>query len=194
MMRPHDGRIDHLYAALWALVLVQGPQHQFPDASQRPAPELPVHRRPLAEILVQITPGSTRARDPEYAVQHPSVILWRPTALPASRDHEWLKKRPLRVRHQTANQNCLPKSSLESHRRSVVNPLCQQDLGGCANVPSPNYVGKDADDSGVTVDDLVNHIQCELYNSKHFSDLADAEYQAQVTMTLKVDDNYGLSP
>src|SRR5271154_2836231 len=128
MMRPHDGRIDHLYAALWALVLVQGPQHQFPDASQRPAPELPVHRRPLAEILVQITPGSTRARDPEYAVQHPSVILWRPTALPASRDHEWLEKRPLRVRHQTPNQNCLPKSSLESHRRSVVNPLCQQDL------------------------------------------------------------------
>src|SRR5271156_1288389 len=128
MMRPHDGRIDHLYAALWALVLVQGPQHQFPDASQRPAPELPVHRRPLAEILVQITPGSTRARDPEYAVQHPSVILWRPTALPASRDHEWLEKRPLRVRHQTAKQNCLPKSSLESHRRSVVNPLCQRDL------------------------------------------------------------------
>ena len=133
MMRPHDGRIDHLYAALWALVLVQGPQHQFPDASQRPAPELPVHRRPLAEILVQITPGSTRARDPEYAVQHPSVILWRPTALPASRDHEWLKKRPLRVRHQTANQNCLPKSSLESHRRSVVNPLCQQDLDSLEN-------------------------------------------------------------
>ena len=112
MMRPHDGRIDHLHAALWALALVQGPQHQFPDASQRPAPELPVHRRPLTEILVQITPGSTRARDPEYAVQHPSVILRRPTALPASRDHEWLKKRPLRVRHQTANQNCLPKTVL----------------------------------------------------------------------------------
>src|SRR5271170_1555059 len=128
MMRPHDGRIDHLHAARWALALVQGPQHQFPDASQRPAPELPVHRRPLAEILVQITPGSTRARDPEHAVQHPSVILRWPTALPASRDHEWLEKRPLRVRHQTANQNCLPKSSLESHRRSVVNPLCQQDL------------------------------------------------------------------
>jgi len=129
MMRPHDGRIDHLHATRWALALVQGPQHQFPDASQRPAPELPVHRRPLAEILVQITPGSTRARDPEHAVQHPSVILRWPTALPASRDHEWLEKRPLRVRHQTANQNCLPKSSLESHRRSVVNPLCQQDLG-----------------------------------------------------------------
>src|SRR5271163_646928 len=139
MMRPHDGRIDHLYAALWALVLVQGPQHQFPDASQRPAPELPVHRRPLAEILVQITPGSTRARDAEYAVQHPSVILWRPTALPASRDHEWLEKRPLRVRHQTANQNRLPKSSLESHRRSVVNPLCQQDL------EKSRYIQRNAD-------------------------------------------------
>jgi len=46
----------------------------------------------------------------------------------------------------------------------------------------------------VTVADLVGHIQCELYHAPGFTDLATNRYQALVTLTLKVDDNFGVSP
>jgi hypothetical protein len=67
-------------------------------------------------------------------------------------------------------------------------------LAGCANIPSPNYVGKDGDDSRITVDDLVGHIQCELIKAKQFDTLAASKYRVQATLTLKVEDNAGLSP
>lgn len=128
MVRPHDGRVDHLHASRSAIALVQGLQHQFPDAGQRPAPELPIDRRPLAERLMQITPRSAGAGDPEHPVQNPPMILRWPTALAAACDHQRLENRPLLVVHQTTNQDCLPKNSLESHPPSIVNPLCQRDL------------------------------------------------------------------
>jgi hypothetical protein len=40
------------------------------------------------------------------------VILGRPTALAAARHRERLEKRPLLVRHQSTNQDCLPKAVL----------------------------------------------------------------------------------
>ena len=67
-------------------------------------------------------------------------------------------------------------------------------LAGCANLPSPHYVGFKGDDAKVTVDDLVGHIQCELYTAKGFSDLAAKKYRVTVTLTLKVEDNAGLTP
>lgn len=133
MMRPHNGRIDHLHAArrtraLGIAALVQGLQHQLPYPRQRPAPELPVHRRPFAEILVQVAPRRARPRDPEHPVQNKPVIFRRSTALAAPGNHERREKRPLLVRHQSTNQDRLPKSSLESRLAPFVNPLCQRVL------------------------------------------------------------------
>ncbi len=148
MMRPHDGRIDHLHAArrtraLGIAALVQGLQHQcvcvcVPYPRQRPAPELPVHRRPFAEILVQVAPRRARPRDPEHPVQNKPVIFRRPTALAAPGNHERREKRPLLVRHQSTNQDRLPKSSLESRLAPFVNPLCQRVLDICLSFNEPN--------------------------------------------------------
>jgi len=67
-------------------------------------------------------------------------------------------------------------------------------LSACANVPSPNYVGNNSDESGVTVATLVGHIQCELLQAPNFQRLVDSNYRALITLTLKVEDNAGLSP
>jgi hypothetical protein len=47
------------------------------------------------------------------------MVAWRPSA--AAMDQERFEVRPLIVGHQSANQGCLPKSSLESIRDSYVN-------------------------------------------------------------------------
>lgn len=67
-------------------------------------------------------------------------------------------------------------------------------LSACTNIPSPNYVGKDGNEGSVTVGTLVHHIQCELHSANQFDKLAEQNYRAQVTLTLKVEDNAGLSP
>ena len=64
-----------------------------------------------------------------------TVILRRPPALAAPRDHQRFEKRPFLIRHQAANQDRLPKSSLESRFAIHVNQLCQQDLDHDAAFP-----------------------------------------------------------
>ncbi len=75
-------------------------------------------------------------------------------------------------------------------------------VGGCAGglqgVPSPDYIDTSATaTSGTTrlsVTDLVNHIECVIASDKGLQELATDNYVAQITLTLKVDDNVGLSP
>jgi hypothetical protein len=64
-------------------------------------------------MLVEIAPGNPGPRDPEDAIENPPVILGRPPALAAPRDHQGFEKRPFLIRHQPANQDRLPKSSLD---------------------------------------------------------------------------------
>lgn len=128
MMGAHDRRVDHLHGSRRAAFLVERIEHQFEQAGFRPAPELPVDRVPLAEMLVQIAPGRPGPRDPEDAVEYLPMILRRPTALAAPCDHQGFEKRPFLVAHQAANQDRLPKSSLESPFAIHVNLLCQRGL------------------------------------------------------------------
>jgi hypothetical protein len=51
MMGANDGAVDHLEGVRDQPALVQGLQYPFPQPSQRPAPELAVDRRPLAELF-----------------------------------------------------------------------------------------------------------------------------------------------
>ena len=129
MMGAHDRRIDHLHDGGRPALLVQRVEHQFEQAGFRPAAELLVDGVPLAEIVVQIAPRRTGPRDPEDAVENLPVILRRPPALAAPYDNQGFEKRPFLIRHQPANQDRLPKSSLESRPAIRVNPLCQQSLG-----------------------------------------------------------------
>lgn len=130
-MRPHDRGVDHLHFVGQGAALVQRLQHQLPHARKRPAPKLPIDRRPFAEIAVQVAPGNAGARDPEHTVEHTAMILRRPPALRARGQNKRREKRPLPVAHQAANQDRLPKSSLESHPGPLGNPLCQQGLVDC---------------------------------------------------------------
>ena len=128
MVRPNHRAVDHLHAVQRSAAVVQRLQHQLPDAGQRPAPELPVDRRPFAETIVQIAPRRTGSRDPEHPVKHAPMIRRRASALVSRRNHERREKRPFLIRHQAPNQDRLPKNSLESRPKIRVNPLCQQDL------------------------------------------------------------------
>ena len=98
------------------------------------------------------------------------------------------------------------------HKTVLVFGVVGLCLGGCGNVPAPDYfvpartepAPGTPDSTQVHVDDLVKHIECEFVNSAHMPKLLanpdpkrQAEvpiYVAQVTLTLKVEDNGGLSP
>lgn len=107
-MGADDGGIDHLDAAMPCAGLVQRLQHHLPGPRQRPAPELPIDRVPLAEMAVQVTPGRACPSDPEHSVQHPSVITRTPPPSRPLLDNERLEERPFLVRHQTTNQRHSP--------------------------------------------------------------------------------------
>lgn len=84
--------------------------------------------------------------------------------------------------------------------------------GGIGGVPSPDYLNNTKLSDGkvpFTVDDLVNHIVCEIAAvddakdnpapdgttpNPYPPDLWKHGYVAQITLTLKVEDNVGLSP
>ena len=79
-------------------------------------------------MLVQIAPSDARPRNPENPIQNKPVVP-RATAAPGpALDHKRLKAGPFLVAHQTAYQNGLRKSHVESEPDAVGNPLCQHGL------------------------------------------------------------------
>lgn len=129
MMCPDHGAVDHLDAVWRCAAIIQSIEHQLLQSCQSPAPELAIDTRPLAELLRQITPGSTGASNPENAIEHEAVVRSRTTALPSNRHQERFKECPLSILHQQTRQDNLRKSYLESDFAAFVNPVCQQDLG-----------------------------------------------------------------
>ena len=80
-------------------------------------------------MLVQVTPGNTRSRNPEYPIQNKPMVPWPPPATCATLNHKGLKTGPFLIIHQTAQHDSFPKSYLESDTTRFGNPLCQQLLG-----------------------------------------------------------------
>jgi hypothetical protein len=115
-MRPDNGRVDHLHGLANALGLVQGFQKELPQPTERPAPELPIDRRPFAEMLVQIPPLCAGAGNPENSVQNKPVIFWGASAMRAANHNEGLEAGPFRIRHQSPNQaRLLAKATLNQN-------------------------------------------------------------------------------
>jgi hypothetical protein len=113
MMRPDNGRVDHLHGLANALGLVQGFQKEFPQPTERPAPELSIDRRPFAEMFVQVPPLRPGAGDPENPVENEAVVLRRSPAMRAANCDEGLEAGPFRIAHQSQNQvRLLPKATL----------------------------------------------------------------------------------
>jgi hypothetical protein len=119
MMRADDGRIDHLQRGVRHSAFREPFQDHVPDATVGPPPKLPKNRIPVAEFLRQIAPWCAGSHQPKHRVEHAAMVARRPAA--AAMDQKRFEVRPLIVRHQSANQGCLPKSSLESIRDSYVN-------------------------------------------------------------------------
>jgi hypothetical protein len=66
---------------------------------------------------------------------------------------------------------------------------------GCTNLPTPHYMTDgEGEKPAFTVADLTRHVRCEIQRSPRLAELSLNGYVAQVTMTLKVDDNGGITP
>jgi hypothetical protein len=118
MMRANNGRIDHLQRRIAHSAPSERLQDHVPDAAVGPPPKLPEDRVPVAKFLRQVTPGRASSHQPKHRIEHAAMVPWRTAA--ATMDQERFEIRPLFVGHQSANQGCLRKSSLESIRDSCV--------------------------------------------------------------------------
>jgi hypothetical protein len=105
MMRPDDGRINHLQSGVACSASSERLQDHIPDATISRPPKLPKHRIPVAELLRQIAPWRAGAHQPKHRVEHAAMTARRTTA---ATDQERSEIRPLIVGHQSANQGCSP--------------------------------------------------------------------------------------
>ena len=117
-MRPDDGAVDHLDRLADALGVVQHLEQQIPETGEGPAAKLAVDRRPLSEKLGQITPLGASARDPEDAIEDPTMILGPSAAVRASPRHERLEERPFLVAHQVSNHGRRPPKATLNHLKA----------------------------------------------------------------------------
>lgn len=122
-MGANDGGIDHLDAVGASAGLVQRLQYHVPDPRLRPAPELAIDRVPGAEMAVQITPCGPCSGDPEYPIEHQSMITRPPTSPRTPLDYERLEKGPLLIRHQTSNQHRSPQRTALNQRSADLGIL-----------------------------------------------------------------------
>jgi len=106
MMRPDDGRIDHLQRGVGQRASGERFQDHVPDAAVGPPPKLPKNRVPVAEFLRQVAPRCPGSHQPKHRVEHAAMVAWRSAA--TAMDQERFETRPLIVGHQSANQGCPP--------------------------------------------------------------------------------------
>jgi len=102
MVRANDRAIDHLESTRHRPAFVQGVHNLLPEPRQRPAPELPIDARPLAELLGQVAPRCTCASDPENSIQNKAVVGRFAPVHGADCQDETFKERPFLVRHQVS--------------------------------------------------------------------------------------------
>ena len=130
MMGADHSAVDHLQGSWNQPALVQGFQYPFPQPDQRPAPELAVDRRSLAELFGQVTPWRTCSRDPENPIQNKAIVRGLAPVRGAAGHDEAFVKRPFLVRHQVSCQAGLhSRYQIESRSARSVNPFCQHGLG-----------------------------------------------------------------
>jgi hypothetical protein len=74
MMGANDGAIVQLEGVRHGPALVEGIQDVLPKPSQGPSAKLVVNTRPLSELLRQMTPRESCARDPENPIQNKPMV------------------------------------------------------------------------------------------------------------------------
>ena len=71
-------------------------------------------------MLMQVTPGYARSRNPENPIQDKAVIPRAPSAARTALNYERLKTGPFLIAHQTTDQGNFPKSYLESEPARIL--------------------------------------------------------------------------
>lgn len=95
---------------------------QIPGAiPTEPAMTLP-RRLPRPELSRQITPRGTRPIPPHNPLEHPTVLLKRPPALPRSDGHQRLNSSPSRIRESTSARHIptLPQTTPGVRRHALA--------------------------------------------------------------------------
>jgi hypothetical protein len=99
MVRPDDGRIDHLQRRSARIASGERLQNDIPYAAVGPASKLPKDRVPVAKLFWQIAPRDAGPHQPKHRIKHAAMIARRPATFS---DQERFEIRPLIVRHQPA--------------------------------------------------------------------------------------------
>lgn len=129
MVGADRGAVDHLQGAWHSSALVQCLHEALPEPGQRPAPELPIDARPLAELPGKIALGKACALDPENPIENETVVGGFTPARGADGEDEALKERPFLFRRKVSRQAGLHRRcQLESCSKPDVNPFYQHDL------------------------------------------------------------------
>ena len=105
---------------------------QIPGAiPTEPAMTLP-RRLPRPELSRQITPRGTRPIPPHNPLEHPTVLLKRPPALPRSDGHQRLNSSPSRIRESTSARHIptLPQTTPGVMRHALGEDSPRGDKGG----------------------------------------------------------------
>jgi hypothetical protein len=130
MMRPDHCAVDHLQLVRRNSSMVESVQDVLPQPCQRPAAELAVDRRPLAELFGQVTPSCTSSRNPEYAIQNKTMIRRSTPVRATNWTNKAFEEGPVIVGYKVASQDHLPRrDELESQNAGQRNPFCQHDIG-----------------------------------------------------------------
>ena len=113
MVRPDEGAVDHLDGLADPFGIVDRLQQEIPDARQRPPTELPIDRRPTAEVVEQIALLHADPSDPEHAVEDKTMIARTTAAMGALGDDERFEECPFLVAQKAPNHaRLLPKATL----------------------------------------------------------------------------------
>jgi len=114
-MRPDDSGVDD--QILEVGIIGQGLENPSPDAFGAPSAEATGHAVPAAKRLRWITPGRTRADDPQHALDKHAIIAPRRSALIRPANDQTRYSISLAIRENQPIHNAhgfLPKESLES--------------------------------------------------------------------------------
>lgn len=129
MVGADHGIVDHLQHVRHGPASIQCLHDILPEPGQRPAPELPVDARPLAEFFRQVTPWSTRPSYPEDPIKNKPVVDGFASVRGADSQDETLKDRPFLVGLQVSCQAGLRRRyHLESRLPPNVNLFCEHSL------------------------------------------------------------------
>jgi len=106
LVRPDDGGVDDQVFKVW--IFEQRIENTFPSALLGPSAKALEHAVPLAELIRQVSPGRSRARQPNHRIDEKAIVLAVPSFVPFLTWNKPLDAPPLRIAKFAPNQDRPP--------------------------------------------------------------------------------------